>query len=80
MADGAIEVERGSERRRWRNRCPHAGLPLSAEDGALLVQEGRYLVCPAHGASFDLWSGLCVGGPCAGARLAAAENPGAEAA
>jgi nitrite reductase/ring-hydroxylating ferredoxin subunit len=30
------------------------------------VQEGRYLVCGAHGASFALEDGACAGGPCNG--------------
>lgn len=50
----------------YRNRCPHAGFPLSRADGAVTVQEGRYLVCPVHGASFELATGACAGGPCNG--------------
>jgi glycine dehydrogenase subunit 1 len=29
----------------------------------VLVSEGRFLVCPFHGASFEIASGACVGGP-----------------
>jgi nitrite reductase/ring-hydroxylating ferredoxin subunit len=29
-----------------------------------MLQEGRYIVCAAHGASFGLVSGECAGGPC----------------
>ncbi|MEZ5996994.1 MAG: Rieske 2Fe-2S domain-containing protein [Hyphomonadaceae bacterium] len=53
----------------FRNRCPHAGYPLQRADGRILVQEGRYMVCGAHGASFRLQDGACAGGPCNGERL-----------
>lgn len=53
----------------FRNRCPHAGYPLQRADGGILVQEKRYLVCAAHGASYELDSGACAGGPCNGAAL-----------
>lgn len=51
------------------NRCPHAGYPLQRADGALLVQDERYIVCGAHAASFDLETGACAGGPCNGKGL-----------
>ncbi len=45
------------------NVCPHQGRPLSLPSGKTLVSEGQYVVCPFHGASFDLHSGACAGGP-----------------
>ena len=48
----------------YENVCPHAGYPLQRAGGRVLVQEGRYLVCGAHGASFMLDTGACAGGPC----------------
>jgi nitrite reductase/ring-hydroxylating ferredoxin subunit len=53
----------------FRNRCPHAAYPLQRADGRIVVQEGRYLVCGAHGASFTLTDGACAGGPCNGDSL-----------
>jgi len=50
----------------FRNKCPHAGYPLQRADGRVLVQDGRYMVCGAHGASFALTDGACAGGPCNG--------------
>lgn len=50
----------------FRNKCPHAGYPLQRADGRIVVQEGRYIVCSAHGASFTLTEGACAGGPCNG--------------
>jgi nitrite reductase/ring-hydroxylating ferredoxin subunit len=52
----------------FRNKCPHAGYPLQRADGRILIQEARYLVCAAHGASYA-FDGQCVGGPCNGEAL-----------
>jgi nitrite reductase/ring-hydroxylating ferredoxin subunit len=79
----AIEVERdgsilrliltrsGERVGAFRNKCPHAGYPLQRADGRILVQQGRYIVCGAHGASFTLTDGVCAGGPCNGDNLEA---------
>lgn len=58
----------------FRNICPHAGRRLDWAPGAFLIDQGR-LVCAAHGASFDMASGLCVAGPCKGASLTAVALP-----
>lgn len=62
-------TRRGASVSAFLNRCPHAGYPLQRADGRVLVQERRYLVCGAHGASFDLTTGACAGGPCNGEGL-----------
>lgn len=64
-----IVTRRGGTIAAYRNRCPHAGYPLQRADGRIVVQEGRYLVCGAHGASFTLSEGVCAGGPCNGESL-----------
>lgn len=46
------------------NRCTHAEYRLEHADGRLVTQEGRYVVCHAHGASYTLDGGACAGGPC----------------
>ena len=53
----------------FHNRCPHAGYPLQHDDGRVRVQQGRFIVCGAHGASYGLKSGACAGGPCNGDAL-----------
>ena len=59
----------GSAVRAWLNTCPHQGRSLSwAPDQFLFGADGR-LVCPHHGACFDVESGHCMSGPCLGARL-----------
>lgn len=63
----AIILTRSGDRiAAFRNKCPHAGYPLQRADGRIVVQEGRYIVCGAHGASFSLDDGACAGGPCNG--------------
>ncbi|MGE0597205.1 MAG: Rieske (2Fe-2S) protein [Hyphomonadaceae bacterium] len=55
----------------YENQCTHALYPLHRADGGVLVQEGRYIVCAVHAASFELETGACAGGPCNGAGLPA---------
>lgn len=57
--------------RAYLNVCPHAGLPLDYAPGRFLVTPAGRLVCPAHGATFERTTGLCVAGPCRGQSLRA---------
>lgn len=53
----------------YHNVCPHQGRNLNfAADKFLFDPSGR-LVCPHHGALFEVTSGACVQGPCQGASL-----------
>jgi nitrite reductase/ring-hydroxylating ferredoxin subunit len=53
----------------FHNVCPHQGRNLNyAPDLFMFTPEGL-LVCAHHGACFSLDDGVCVMGPCAGARL-----------
>jgi nitrite reductase/ring-hydroxylating ferredoxin subunit len=61
-----ILTRRGDRIAAFRNKCPHAGYPLQRADGRIVVQEGRYMMCSGHGASFTLEDGACAGGPCNG--------------
>ncbi len=51
------------------NRCPHAGTPLDAWPNEFFTEDGQYLICATHGAVFVPDTGVCVEGPCPGARL-----------
>ncbi len=62
-------VRSGETVRAYINVCPHQGRPLCLPSGKTLVSEGRFLVCPFHGASFDIETGACVGGPAGKAGL-----------
>ncbi len=53
------------------DRCPHQGFPLAIELDQYLIPDGSLILCGWHGAVFEPASGVCVGGPCAGARLTA---------
>ena len=62
-------VRRCSEVHGYVNRCPHAGHPLNLRPHEFLTPDRSLLLCNSHGALFEITTGLCVGGPCAGARL-----------
>ena len=56
--------------RAWRNMCRHLAVPLDRTDpGRFATPDGRHLVCGEHGALYRPDDGLCVAGPCRGARL-----------
>lgn len=52
----------------FHNVCPHAGHRLDWAPGEFLLRDG-VLTCAAHGASFDAFTGSCLGGPCRGEGL-----------
>ena len=58
-----IILRTGETVKAYVNVCPHQGRPLSLPSGKTLVSEERFVVCPFHGASFDIESGACAGGP-----------------
>jgi nitrite reductase/ring-hydroxylating ferredoxin subunit len=51
------------------NRCAHVPVELDWLEGEFFDYSGLYLVCSMHGASYAPQSGVCVAGPCKGARL-----------
>lgn len=62
-------VRLGASARGYVDRCPHAGLPLAQRLDDYMTADGALIACSWHGALFDSDNGLCVGGPCVGARL-----------
>jgi nitrite reductase/ring-hydroxylating ferredoxin subunit len=64
-------VRFGGAVRAYANRCPHRGTELDWQPGEFFDESGLYLVCSTHGATFEPSTGLCVAGPCRGARLEA---------
>jgi len=64
-----IIVRSGEMVKAFVNVCPHQGRPLCLPSGKTLISEARYLVCPFHGASFDIETGACAGGPAGKAGL-----------
>ncbi len=63
-----IIVKSASEFHVYVNQCPHQGRRLDFAPGQFLCKSGM-IICAAHGATFDLASGLCVQGPCRGESL-----------
>jgi nitrite reductase/ring-hydroxylating ferredoxin subunit len=53
----------------WVNSCRHQSQPLDFGDGQFFDEAADALVCCHHGARYDPASGVCVDGPCEGARL-----------
>lgn len=51
------------------NRCPHRGHPLNWQVDRFLSRERDLIVCNSHGARFRITDGVCIAGPCPGARL-----------
>lgn len=51
------------------NSCPHRRLPLDRRGRLQFSGEQPLLVCPNHGAKFEIESGRCVAGPCFGKHL-----------
>lgn len=65
----AFLVNHGGGLHAYVNRCPHAGTPLDWWPNEFFTEDGRYLICATHGAVFEPDTGLCLEGPCPGARL-----------
>ena len=63
-----IVVGHASQFRVYLNQCPHQGRRLDYAPGQFLAKSGN-IICAAHGATFNLESGLCVQGPCRGESL-----------
>jgi nitrite reductase/ring-hydroxylating ferredoxin subunit len=80
--DTVIVVRQGQRLHGWRNACPHvAGAPMAWRKHAYLNAERSRIVCHAHGAQFEIDTGLCTLGPCVGERLSAVPltlNPAGE--
>ena len=72
MPDGPCELmlfRIDDSLRAYLNVCPHMGRNLDFAPGEFLFTPRGELVCPHHGATFELSSGLCVEGPCRGDAL-----------
>jgi nitrite reductase/ring-hydroxylating ferredoxin subunit len=58
-----ILLRRGERAFAYHNECPHAGRRLDFAPGRFLTSGSR-ITCAVHGATFEIESGACVGGPC----------------
>ncbi len=71
LAVSAFLVRKGQRLFCYVNLCPHAGNPLEWRPDAFLTRDRSRIICSRHGAVFEIESGVCVEGPCPGARLRA---------
>jgi nitrite reductase/ring-hydroxylating ferredoxin subunit len=68
--DTVLLVRHGGEVYGWVDACPHhGGTPMAWRKDAYLNHDSTRIVCAAHGAQFDIASGVCVLGPCLGQSL-----------
>jgi nitrite reductase/ring-hydroxylating ferredoxin subunit len=68
--DTLFVVRRAGRVRAWRDACPHIdGAPMAWRKDAYLNADRDRIVCGAHGAQFDIETGVCVVGPCLGRGL-----------
>jgi nitrite reductase/ring-hydroxylating ferredoxin subunit len=58
-----ILLRQGGQVFAYHNECPHQGRNLDYVPGKFLIRN-ESLICAAHGASFAVDSGACLGGPC----------------
>lgn len=63
-------VRHGGQLFGYLDDCPHIpGSPMAWRAHRYLSADGQRIVCHAHGAQFDIATGLCVLGPCEGQSL-----------
>ena len=68
--DTLFIVRQGRALYAYRNACPHIdGAPMAWRQNAYLSGDRRRIVCHAHGAQFDIATGVCLLGPCEGQAL-----------
>jgi nitrite reductase/ring-hydroxylating ferredoxin subunit len=68
--DTLLVVRQGNALYAWRDACPHiSGVPMAWRKNAYLNASRDRIVCSAHGALFDIATGVCTLGPCLGQSL-----------
>lgn len=68
-AERGFAIRHGGLVHAFMNQCPHAFTELDWNPGEFFDDTALYLICSTHGALFEPSTGLCVAGPCRGARL-----------
>jgi nitrite reductase/ring-hydroxylating ferredoxin subunit len=68
--DTLFVVRHGDQLYAWRDECPHErAASMAWRKNAYLNAARTRIVCGAHGAQFDIVTGLCKLGPCIGQSL-----------
>jgi nitrite reductase/ring-hydroxylating ferredoxin subunit len=55
----------------YMNQCAHVAAEMDWQEGEFLDADRRYIICSLHGATYEPRNGVCIAGPCTGARLRA---------
>jgi nitrite reductase/ring-hydroxylating ferredoxin subunit len=74
--DQLFVIRQGDEYHAWYNLCPHTGYEgtsMAWKKDAYLNKAKTKIFCAAHGAQFEIQSGLCFRGPCLGQSLVKAD-------
>lgn len=69
QAAAAFVVRYDGVVRAFLNRCAHVPVELDWMQGVFFDDEGQYLMCATHGATYRPQDGYCVAGPCRGRAL-----------
>lgn len=70
--DTLFIVRQGHLLRAYLNDCPHwPGSPMAWKKNEYLTTDGSHIICYGHRALFDIQTGFCLSGPCAGQSLLA---------
>ena len=73
--DTLLVVRQGKAVYAYLDACPHqGGAPMAWRKDAYLNRSGNRIVCSAHGAQFDIATGVCTLGACLGQSLTAAST------
>lgn len=62
-------VRKGAGYFAYQNLCKHLPVTLDLNDNSFFNHDKTLLQCQMHGALYEIETGLCVGGPCEGAKL-----------
>ncbi len=62
-------VRRGENVWGYLNTCPHFSIPLNVQPDRFVTSDHTLIMCANHSSMFRYENGLCVDGPCKGARL-----------
>jgi nitrite reductase/ring-hydroxylating ferredoxin subunit len=62
-------VRQGNAVYAWQNVCMHVGHPLNFMPDRFLTRDNSKIVCASHGALYEIDTGVCTAGPCAGKKL-----------
>jgi nitrite reductase/ring-hydroxylating ferredoxin subunit len=64
-------VRKGGQFYGYINSCPHTGVNLDWQAHQFLDMDRSFIQCSTHGALFEITTGQCIAGPCAGDHLTA---------